>query len=582
MAFRLRSNFLLAATVALGLGAGCTPAVPGVGDGSITCNSDRDCEPGEFCDTAQSPHYCFAAPPDGGDAGADAGDAGMDAGDAGGKGDAGIDAGCFIAGQAFALGAVELGFDCAVCDPARNAVGWSGAADGTPCANDAGTYCSGGACVSSCLIDGGLVLAGATEPGNGCQVCNPDAISEAYSSVPELTACADAGNFCHAGQCALGCGIDGGFVASWTPSDAVVSGCCNPGLSAVSWTPAFGAALQVTLTSSPLSLATADFDGDGLSDFAVTQFDSTVDVYLAQSDGGFSAQGPIQLAQGPSAIAVGLLASSGHVDLAVLEQTAAALQLFFGNGNGTFIDAGAVQVALLSGLNAIAVAPISGAPDVVLPGDLSGLPGVDVFENQSGQFSGVHSAFSFSEGTAPWALASGAFRADAGPDVALLNNDGSGVDIFVNNDGVLKESQLASTMGTPQAIVASELNGDALEDFAVTSTQLGDAGIVQAYLSLGDGGFSLGPRALVGPHPIAVADFRRAGANSDTLTIADEKNGSVGLWTSLDGGLVAAGTYSAGSSANAIATGDFNGDGLTDLAVSDPSSSVYILYGQCR
>ena len=80
----------------------------------------------------------------------------------------------------------------------------------------------------------------------------------------------------------------------------------------------------------------------------------------------------------------------------------------------------------------------------------------------------------------------------------------------------------------------------------------------------------------------ALTTFRRDGGSSDSLASADSQTGSVSAIAFIDGGLVTAGTYPAGSSANAIATGDFNGDGLTDLAVSDPSSSVYILYGQCR
>jgi hypothetical protein len=587
MEFRLRSDLLAAAAVAaaLMLGAGCTVAVPGVGDGSITCNNDRDCEPGELCDTVDSPHYCFAAPGDGGDAGSDAGDAGdaggADAGDAGGKGDAGMDAGCVISGQAFAPGAVETGFSCAVCDPAASATNWSAASDGTPCSNGGGDYCLGGTCTSSCLIDGGVVLAGALQPGNGCQVCNPDAGTDAYSSAAELTACVDAGNFCHAGQCALGCGIDGGFVASWTPRDAVVSGCCNPGLSTANWTPAFAAAREVMLTSHPSGLAVNDFNGDGVSDFAATEFDNTIDVYLAQTDGGFFAEPSVSFSPGPTAIVSSVFTSSKHADLALLEESAPAVQLFYGSGDGTFVDGGTVLL-LLSDLNSIAAVPVAGPLDLLMPGTLSSVPGLDVFQNQSGGFDQTHSVFSFTQGTSPWALTFGMFRDDAGPDVAVLNNDGSGVDVFVNNGGTLKESQLASTFGTPQAICTAELNGDGLDDFAVVSTQLGDAGIAQAYLSLSDGGFAIGPRTLVGARPVAVMSLLRRGAASSTLAIADGKSGSVGLWTPLDGGLALAGTYPAGSSANAIATGDFNGDGLTDLAVSDPSSSVYILYGQCR
>jgi hypothetical protein len=581
-----RLSFL---TLAIILAAGCSVSIPDVGDGSITCNSDHDCQPGEICDLTDSPHYCFAAPADGGDAGPYAGDAGdaggkVDAGDAGdaGNADAGMDAGCLIAGQAYAAGDPNPAFACAICAPAKSTSDWSLATDGTACGNDGGNYCFAGVCVLGCLIDGGVVYAGENPPGNGCQVCDPDAGSAGYTNVPELSACADAGNFCHLGQCAYGCGIgDAGFVPGWTPENAVVSACCNPIVNARGWTPAFAIAREVTLTAHPSGLTVNDFNGDGMSDFAVTQIDNTVDAYVSLGGGGFSLSAVMDSAAGPGAIVSAVFASNGPVDLAALDEAGPALELYSGDDAGSFSDAGAVTLPLTN-LNAALSVPLLGLPDLIVSGSLSSAPGIDVFENQDGAFGIGHSSFVFTLGTSPWALASGMFRFDAGSDIAVMNNDGSGVDVLVNNGGTLKESQLAPSVGMPQGIVTAELNGDGLQDFVVLSTQLGDAGVAQSYFSLGDGGFALGPTTLIDPKPVALASFMRAGAASSTLAVADGKNGSVGLLAAIDGGLSPAGTYAAGTSANAISTGDFNGDGLTDLVVSDPGSSVYILYGQCR
>ncbi len=581
---QLRSCLLAAAAVAaaLMLGGGCTVAVPGVGAGSITSNNDRDCEPGEFCDTAQSPHYCFAAPGDGGDAGADAGDAGdaggADAGDAGGKGDAGMDAGCVISGQAFAPGAVETGFSCAVCDPAASATSWSAASDGTPCSNGGGDYCLGGICTSGCQIDGGVVLAGALEPGNGCQVCNPDAGTVEYSNAAELTGCLDAGNFCHAGQCTLGCGIDGGFVASWTPRDAVVSGCCNPGLSTANWTPAFAAARDVMLTSHPSGRAVNDNNGDGVSDFAVTEFDNTIDVYLAQTDGGFFAEPSVSFSPGPTAIVSSVFTSSKHADLALLEESAPAVQLFYGSGDGTFVDGGTLPTSPSPKALTAADFGTNAFQDLVVAQG-AGMATVAIWTSSGSSFG----ALPTSEppvGASPLAVVAGHFRNQATNDIVVLANSGNEIDFLPNSAGVFSTKSTTSLPQTSDALAVA--NFASVSSVVVGGTSVSDGGYVQIWFSLTDGGFASSPALWIGAQVGAVVAFRRDGGTVDSLASADSQTGSVTAIAFLDGGLAPAGTYPAGSSANAIATGDFNGDGLTDLAVSDPSSSVYILYGQCR
>jgi hypothetical protein len=141
----------------------------------------------------------------------------------------------------------------------------------------------------------------------------------------------------------------------------------------------------------------------------------------------------------------------------------------------------------------------------------------------------------------------------------------------------------ASSISLPQTADALGVaNFELLSSVVVGGASVSDGGYVQVWFSQTDGGFVSGQALWIGAQAGALAAFRRDGGSSDSLASADSQTGSVSAIAFVDGGLVAAGTYPAGSSANAIATGDFNGDGLTDLAVSDPSSSVYILYGQCR
>lgn len=78
---------------------------------------------------------------------------------------------CLIAGACYASGDANPGNACQVCDPDRATAAWSDETAGAACG--AGTVCRNGACQSGCVIDGTFYQAGATNPGNACQSCQP-------------------------------------------------------------------------------------------------------------------------------------------------------------------------------------------------------------------------------------------------------------------------------------------------------------------------------------------------------------------------------------------------------------------------
>jgi hypothetical protein len=91
----------------------------------------------------------------------------------------------------------------------------------------------------------------------------------------------------------------------------------------------------------------ADFNGDGLGDLAIANYNSgTVSVVFGNGDGTF--QPPVDTAVGetPYSIAAADLNRDGRVDLLLSRQNSAYLQVLLGAGDGTFAPA----VAYYSGL----------------------------------------------------------------------------------------------------------------------------------------------------------------------------------------------------------------------------------------
>lgn len=99
----------------------------------------------------------------------------------------------------------------------------------------------------------------------------------------------------------------------------------------------FTLASTLTTGSVPTSIATADFNADGIADLAVTsQSDSTVSIFLGNGDGTFSAKTDFPTGSGPAAVVTGDFNSDGRPDLAVADQSANAVSVLIGLGDGTF------------------------------------------------------------------------------------------------------------------------------------------------------------------------------------------------------------------------------------------------------
>ena len=175
------------------------------------------------------------------------------------------------------------------------------------------------------------------------------------------------------------------------------------------------------------------------------------------------------------------------------------------------------------------------------------------------------------------------FNGDGIPDLAVVNNnDGSGngsVTILLGNgDGTFTQAANSPiTVGNyPSSVVVGDFNGDGIPDLAVTNGNNSynpPLGSVMILLGNGNGTFTQAASSpiTVGYDPVSVAvgDFNGDGILD--LAVANEQSSTVTILLGKGNGTFAQATNSpiSTSEPNSVAVADFNEDGVPDLAVAN-------------
>jgi hypothetical protein len=322
-----------------------------------------------------------------------------------------------------------------------------------------------------------------------------------------------------------------------------------------------------------IAVAVGDFNSDGTADLAVANYQpNTVSILLGNGDGSF--QAPVSYAVGtnPHSVVVGDFNGDGNLDLAVANDTfGGTVSVLLGNGDGTF------QEAVNYGIDkpyplSLAVADLNGDGIDDLAVTTSGTVSV-LLGNGDGSF---QKAIDTAVGGGVARLAVGDFNGDGIADVAVtITNGGGSVKILLGNgDGHFQVAKSYPTGDFPVAIASADFNGDGILDLA--TADYGNSlnfSTVSLLLGNGDGSFQAPIQYQVGIEADAVVAGDWNGDGLPDLAVANDYSGTVSVLLGQgDGTFQEAENYGVGARPEDLAVGDFNGDGSTDLVTADYQS----------
>ncbi len=331
------------------------------------------------------------------------------------------------------------------------------------------------------------------------------------------------------------------------------------------------------------SVAVGDFNNDSNPDVAVASVQGNPSIMLGNGAGNFSVQ-ELTVGNDSTDVTTGDINGDGITDLAFTTNSIPSkVTIFLGNNAGTFAPWG--NIVLDQSPKAITARDFNGDGHADLAVAVQHFePRLMIFmSNGSGGFATSYFVVNYD----PDSLVSGDFNGDGKGDLGLLIVSGSGVQIFLGNGlGGFTMGFVRFLPGkAPQQIHVSDLNSDGKLDLvSANARSLTDQqrGSVSVLLGDGTGAFATA-RSYWTPNDqpvaIAVGDFNNNGRSDVATTLAFTSVIAIRLDDGA-GGLLLPVTVQPQSNPVSLAVGDFNADSKLDLAsANDFAGSVSIFLG---
>jgi hypothetical protein len=365
----------------------------------------------------------------------------------------------------------------------------------------------------------------------------------------------------------------------------------------------FQATTPISLgTLSPSSIVAGEFTGDGRADIAIAGSDSSsgeneVEVLLSNGHGTFQATAPTDLgALSPSALAAADFTGNGHIDLAVEGSDSSSgkneVELLLDNGDGTFQATAPTDLGGLSP-SALAAADFTGNGhiDLAVAGSdsSSGKNEVELLLDKGDGTFQATAPTDLVGNLSPSFLLTGDFNGDGHTDLVVIGLNFSiiqpqnDVEVLLGKGNGTFQTPSLLNLGTlsPSSVVAGDLTADGRTDLVVSgSDTLSGQGAVEVLLGQSDGTFQT-PRPInlsnFSPSSVLAGDFNGDGLTDLAVAGFDSSSGQDGVDVLLSGGF---GRFQALSPINlgklapsSVVAGEFTGAGRTDLAAAGFDSS---------
>jgi hypothetical protein len=365
----------------------------------------------------------------------------------------------------------------------------------------------------------------------------------------------------------------------------------------------------------PFDERVADVNGDGKPDVVIAAgcvsygipncpaSGNAVVVYLSNGDGTFQAPILTGVPAGLRSIAVGDFNGDGKLDVAAASDcycdqasTGGVIVILLGNGDGTFSVGATLDFQGVVGqASTLAVGDFNhdGKLDLVagvecydIPVNGCGVGAVEVFlGNGDGTFFGPN--VNQTAGNSGLLPVVGDFNGDGKLDIIAANAYDNLTILLGNGDGTFAETNTSIPYGVT-GIVAADLNGDGKLDLAVGAYP----GSLEVLFGNGDGtfqspvGYSTGVgNAVTNDTEVVATDLN--GDGKPDLIIGGTLggygfNGAAVLLNDGHGNFTLSNTYGVGGWEYLfLATGDFNGDGKSDVVLVSQCSQSYLIADNC-
>ncbi|WP_103668879.1 FG-GAP-like repeat-containing protein [Pseudanabaena sp. BC1403] len=325
----------------------------------------------------------------------------------------------------------------------------------------------------------------------------------------------------------------------------------------------------------PTSAYVGDFNGDGKSDLVVTNVgNNSISLLLGTGTGSFSSPTNFAVGVTPNSAIVGDFNGDGKSDLVVWNTFSNNFSVLFSTNTGSLSSPTNFSVGSGPSPNSVSVGDFNsdGKSDLVVatPGVNSGVS--VLLSTGTGSFS---SSTSFLQGFSPSSMTVGDFDGDGKSDLVMANAGGN------NSVSVLLGTGTGSFgvptnffVGfSPSSMTVGDYNGDGKSDLAVVANA-GISSSVSVLLGTGTGSFGLPMNFFLGFSPASaiVGDFDGDGKSDLVVTNPSSNSTSVLLGTGT-GNLISTANLTIGTSFAPVTVGDFNGDGKSDLAVANASDN---------
>ncbi len=389
----------------------------------------------------------------------------------------------------------------------------------------------------------------------------------------------------------------------------------------------FGGASVVTLPLAPRGVAVADMNADGNLDAVVTlgaPGSGIVQVYLGDGGGSLALASSQAAGNNLAGVVVGDVNGDGAPDVAAASEGSNQVLVLLGNGLGgigpatavpvgaaphalvaAFLDqnatldlavanSGGNSVAVLSGagngsFSALATLAVGGSPIGIAAADLDadGQQDLVTADNGASQVSvllrnaggGFRPAVPYGVGAGPAALALVDLEGDTKPDIAVASFGSESLTLLTNDGGGAFPGKSDHTLRTsPQAVTPIDADSDGLLDLAIPCRSA-DAVVVLMTRPPGPPSLQSAPTVAVRKAPRAAAAGDWDGDGVLDLAVANSADGSVSLLRGDGlGGFTEYAVKGGLTAPEAIVTGDWNGDGRLDLAVSAAGSGDVLVF----